>query len=208
MPEDDEERKETGRIEAFSDGVFAIAITLLILTIPVPPIGTAIRQYVLTQWPFFLAYVVSFLSILVMWANHHDLFTLIVRTDRRFLILNGILLMLITFLNYPTAVFAAALRANQSERFAAVFYVATLMLVTIVYDLVWIYASYKQRLLDKHCDPHVIERISREYRFGPLYYLIAFALAFWQPFVALGVTFALAVYFSIAARATSPHSSF
>src|SRR5579872_5987966 len=101
--------KATGRIEAFSDGVFAVAVTLLILTIQVPPANqTDIAGYVVHQWPFFLAYVVSFMSILVMWANHHGIFNLLVATDRVLVILNGVLLMLITFVNYPTAVIAAA----------------------------------------------------------------------------------------------------
>jgi uncharacterized membrane protein len=204
------EQKETSRVEAFSDGVFAVAVTLLILTIQVPPSGPnspKIPQYVVSQWPFFLAYAVSFLSILVMWANHHGIFNLVIRTDRVLILLNGVLLMLITFFDYPTAVVGAALRERASQQFAAMFYTGTLVVLTIVYQLFWRYIATHPRLVDQHVDPATIQRISREYRFGPVFYLIAFGLAYINALAGILATLLLAIYFGLTARIAPIHSS-
>src|SRR6202140_1196117 len=98
---------ETGRVEAFSDGVFAIAITLLILAVGIdkaPPgnLGT----YLVNLWPAYLAYAVSFVTIGIMWVNHHLLFQHFARFDRPMLLLNILLLMLIAFVPFPTRVAA------------------------------------------------------------------------------------------------------
>ena len=103
--------KETGRVEAFSDGVFAIAITLLILEIKVPKLPhesppAALAEALLALWPSFLAFLLSFFAILIMWINHHRLFELIRKTDSIFMMLNGFLLMLVTVVPFPTAVLA------------------------------------------------------------------------------------------------------
>jgi uncharacterized membrane protein len=196
-----QEQKETSRIEAFSDGVFAVAVTLLILTIQVPPPGPVnIPQFVLHQAPFFLAYLISFLSILVMWANHHGIFNLVARTDRGLTILNGVLLMFITFFDYPTAVVAAALREVRYQQFAAMFYTGTLLVVTIVYFIFWRYIAAHPRLLDRHVTPEMVEKITREYRFGPLFYLLAFAVSYFNALAGILITLALAVYFGVTAR--------
>src|SRR5579864_5093776 len=105
------EDKETARIEAFSDGVYAIAVTLLVLEIHVPKLDEVDKLGGLTaalmhQWPGYLSYVISFLSILIMWINHHKLFQLVRRRDHNLLVLNGLLLMGITLIPFPTAVLA------------------------------------------------------------------------------------------------------
>src|SRR5262245_58066326 len=102
-----DEVKETARIEAFSDGVFAIAITLLVLDMKVPgskdlPADVRLISVLGRQWPTYLAYVTSFLTILIMWVNHHRLFQHIKRTDNPFLMLNGLLLMGVTIVPFPT----------------------------------------------------------------------------------------------------------
>ena len=198
--EEREEKKETGRIEAFSDGVFAVAVTLLILTIRVPQGNENIPTHVLNQYPFFLAYLISFLSILVMWANHHGIFNLVARTDRVLTILNGVLLMFITFFDYPTAVVGAALTQHSSQQFAAMFYTGTLLVVTIVYFIFWRYIAAHPRLLDRHVTPEMVEKITREYRFGPLFYLVAFAASCFNALAGILITLALAVYFGVTAR--------
>jgi uncharacterized membrane protein len=206
--ETSQERKETSRIEAFSDGVFAVAVTLLILTIQVPGANqTDLPHYVLSQWPFFLAYLVSFLTILVMWANHHSIFNLVSGADRGLTMVNGVLLMVITFVNYPTAIVAAALREGRYEQFAVLFYTGTLLVVTIVYNLFWRYIARHPQLLDTHVEAQAVRRISREYRFGPLYYLIALVVAAFSPLASMAITFLLAVYFSLTARIGSIHAN-
>lgn len=208
------EQKETGRLEAFSDGVFAIAITLLILTIPPPPAGllphgaaSPIPGYISDHLPFFLAYIVSFMTILVMWANHHGILNLIVRADRVFLILNGVLLMCITFVNYPTAVVAVAIANGDrnGEQFAALFYTGTLIVIAISYNLLWRYASHRKRLLDDHVSPQMVAKITREYRFGPLFYLATFIAAYFNVFASLGLALALAMYFGLTGQSNPVH---
>jgi len=202
----EQELKETGRIEAFSDGVFAVAVTLLILTIRVPEgRDVNIPGAVLDQWPFFLAYLVSFVSILVMWTNHHGIFNLVVRTDRVLLILNGILLMLITFFDYPTAVLAAAISERNYQQFAAMFYTGTLLAVTIVYNIFWRYIAGHPRLIDVHVNLGTVEKTSREYRFGPLFYATAFVVAYFSPLAGVLITLLLAIYFAVTARIGSVH---
>src|SRR5713101_3913707 len=111
-PDGDEraaQEKETGRIEAFSDGVFAIAVTLLVLDLKVPhrdSVNSGLMNILVKQWPSFLAYLISFATILIMWVNHHNLFNKVKRTDTPFMFLNGFLLFLITFVPFPTGLLA------------------------------------------------------------------------------------------------------
>lgn len=191
------EIKETGRIEAFSDGVFAIAITLLVLEIHVPPpvAGQHAVSVVWGQWPSFAGYAISFLSILVMWINHHTIFELIRRTDRLFLFLNGLLLMLITFVNYPTALVATYLNQPAWETFAALFYNGTFIVTAIIFNILWLYASSHTRLLSRSAPPAKVRTITIQYRFGPIFYLAAFLLAFVSVPASLTTDLLLAIFF-------------
>ena len=95
---------ETARIEAFSDGVFAIAITLLVLDLKVPrglAEGRTLADALLAQWPAYLAFASSFMTILIMWVNHHRIFTLVGRSDERLIFYNGLLLMGVTVVPFP-----------------------------------------------------------------------------------------------------------
>lgn len=212
------EEKETGRLEAFSDGVFAIAITLLILTIPVRPVPavpavssdllqSTVLPDILAQWPSFLAYALSFVTILIMWINHHALFKLIRRSDHAFMMINGLLLMLITFVNYPTALLAetfkqsipngtSLLQGTLDQRAAALFYSGTFVVTAILYNVLWYYARHGSRLLARGHDRALVELITRQYRFGPLFYLVAFLFAFVSAPASIAVCMLLAVYFS------------
>ena len=213
MSENQNEEKETGRLEAFSDGVFAIAITLLILQIPLPDL-TKNEPNLLTQlgnqWATYLAYIVSFLTILIMWVNHHIIFRLIHRTDQLFLILNGLLLMVITFVNYPMAVLARSLQSpdrpglSSDQHTAALFYNGTFIVIAIIYNLLWRYASHNRRLLSKSADPLLVDSVNKQYRFGPLFYAAAFLLAILSVWGSLVLNLLLAVYFAFTGRAKSP----
>lgn len=194
-----EDEKETGRIEAFSDCVFSIAITLLILEIKVPPAadvqtyGTLLNA-LLRQWPSYLAYVLSFMSVLIMWMNHHKLFRHIHRSDHLFLVLNGLLLMAVTVVPFPTALLAAFITGAQGKTAAAV-YSGVFLIIAILFHAVWSYASYRNRLLARTHDVQSVAAISRQYRFGPLMYLIALLLAFVSVWASVGMCMALAVFF-------------
>ncbi|TML58662.1 MAG: DUF1211 domain-containing protein, partial [Actinobacteria bacterium] len=103
---------ETTRLETFSDGVFAIAITLLVLLFDVPDVsrGQSLAHALAHQWPSYASYAVSFVTIGIIWVNHHTLFRHIVRVDRVFLFINIGFLMTVAFLPYPTAVVARFIR--------------------------------------------------------------------------------------------------
>jgi uncharacterized membrane protein len=205
-PNQDESRdqRETGRLEAFSDGVFAIAITLLILQIPIPERSAHLFHDVAQSWPSFVAYALSFVVILIMWVNHHTVFRLIDRVDRRFLMLNGLLLMMITFVNYPTALVASYLTTAQ-ERAAILLYSGTFVIVALCFNAFWRYASYRGRLISPHAEPAVVAAVARAYRFGPLLYLVAFLIAFVNAPLSLMISGGLAIYYAVYGLRTDPH---
>src|SRR5258705_1411176 len=117
------------RLEAFSDGVFAIAITLLILEIRVPAARVAevgLQDALVEEWPSYIAFVLSFAVIGIMWANHHNIFCYIGRTSHNLLLLNLGLLFCVVFLPFPTAILAEYLPSREYRTIAAVIYAATL----------------------------------------------------------------------------------
>jgi len=192
--------KETGRVEAFSDGVFGIAMTLLVLDIKVPPPGNGtLAEALLKQWPAYFSYVTSFLTVLIMWMNHHKLFRHIHRINHPFLVLNGLLLMGVTLVPFPTALLAAYI-GHTGDRTAAAVYSGWFIVIAIFFNLVWRYASSRGRLLARNYDPAAVDAIARQYRFGPLFYVAAFALAFVNVAASVGLCFALAVYFAVPER--------
>ena len=142
---------ETTRLEAFSDGVFAIAITLLILEIKVPSEPETrdhgLWRALLERWPSYVGYVISFATIGIMWVNHHALFKYIRRVDRALLLANLLLLMTISFLPYPTAVLAEHLSDADSRTAAAVFYGGTLVVIAISFNVLWWAARGRHRLI-------------------------------------------------------------
>ena len=176
---------ETTRLEAFSDGVFAIAITLLIIEIKVPPPGTALGAELLGLWPSYLAYVVSFLVIGAIWINHHAMFKHIVRVDGMLLLLNVLHLMLIAFLPFPTAVLAEAFHRGTDEPIAAAFYGGILTVIGIFVNAMWRYAARGNRLISTHLTATKIRKINRHFLIGPSVYAIATAIALVFPWLAL-----------------------
>ena len=151
------EEKETGRVEAFSDGVFAIAITLLALNMKVPGradlagMHATLFDALLAQWPAYLAYLISFLTVLIMWVNHHRMFRNIRRTDHSFMMLNGLLLMWVTLVPFPTAMLAEYIN-HPYARVAAAVYSATFVLIGVTFTALWWYASSGNRLLATNHD--------------------------------------------------------
>ncbi len=158
----------TSRLETFSDGVFAIAATLLILDIQAS--GSPLSHQLLRIWPSYAAYAVSFITIGIMWINHHTVFSQIDRVDRTFLLINVIFLMLIAFVPFPTRLVAAHLRTEGTQA-AALAYGFTLTATAILYNALWFYASIGRRLLREDADPRVVSGISRSYLPGPFIYL-------------------------------------
>jgi uncharacterized membrane protein len=197
---------ETTRLEAFCDGVFAIAITLLVLEIRVPEPEAAHRAGGLLRalgglWPSFVGYAIGFLTIGIMWANHHAIFQCVRRSDRYFLLINVAFLMLISFLPFPTAVLAGYLDADFGERRTAVaLYGATVLAIALAYNALWWYAVRGGRLLAAEADPVAVRTISRRYAVGPLAYGIVFALAFAAPWASLAGHVVLAALYLLPER--------
>jgi TMEM175 potassium channel family protein len=190
---------ETARIEAFSDGVFAIAITLLVLDLKVPrELGQerTLEQALVAQWPAYVAFLSSFLTILIMWVNHHRMFTLIGRADDRLLFYNGLLLMGVTLVPFPTSLVAEYLR-HEGQRTAALIYNGTFIGLAICFNLLWRTAAVNNRLLHPHADPRKVQRIFDSYRFGPVGYIAAFVLAFVSVTASIALNLALAVYYAL-----------
>jgi uncharacterized membrane protein len=198
------DEKETARVEAFSDGVFAIAITLLILELKVPH-GLAageLRRALLDEWPSYGAYLVSFATIGIMWLNHHRLFALIRRVDHTLLILNGLLLLTISVVPFPTALVAEYL-ARDGSHLAAAVYSGWSIVIALAFNGLWRYAAAPARrpqLLRVSPDSPDVRAIHAAYRFGPLWYVLALALSFWSAALALAVCGALALFFALPSR--------
>jgi uncharacterized membrane protein len=192
---------ETGRIEAFSDGVFAIAITLLILEIKVPgQVGAENLGIVLLhEWPFFLAFVASFFTIGVMWMNHHRLFTLIEAADDTLLGLNLILLLGITWIPFPTALLATHLKVSGNDRVAAVIYSASFFALAIVFQVLWWYATHTPGVIPAEKEEEAA-RITKQYRWGPVFYFIAILIGLASGTAVLIWSALLAIYFALPPR--------
>jgi uncharacterized membrane protein len=192
------EAKETQRLEAFSDGIFAIAVTLLILEIRVPVVEgkDALWDSLRGLWPAYLAYATSFATILITWINHHAVFRLITRSDQTFMLLNGLLLAIITAVNFPTALLAEYL-GHDGDRLAAQVYTGTFVAMAFAFNVTWRYASARGRLLGAEADPGLVRAIHRRFRFGPLFYVVAFALAFINAELAFGCCILLAVVYAL-----------
>jgi len=131
--------EDTGRLEAFSDGVFAIAITLLVLEIAVPHVDASksLGDELLHLWPSYFGYGVSFITIGIMWANHHGVFRDIERYDHTLLVLNLLLLMGIGFVPFPTAVVAEYMREGEHQLEATLLYCSTFTAIAVVFNALW-----------------------------------------------------------------------
>lgn len=195
--------KETGRVEAFSDGVFAVAITLLVLNIKLPPSldDGHLWGELYVQLPTFFAFLTSFATIGIMWLNHHRLFTHIKRTDTGLLLLNLLLLLLIVFVPFPTALLAEQYAQFPGQHVAAVVYSGTYVILACCFNLLWRYASYHHRLLGKDVDARAVAAISRQYAYGPLIYLVIFGVAWFNTPATIILSFALALFFALPGRA-------
>src|SRR5215471_17659067 len=165
----------TNRLEALSDGVFAVAITLLVLNLQVPQI-TSVSELVPRLgglWPKLLSYALSFVLVGIYWVAHHNTFHYIQRSDRTLLWLNLLLLMCIVFLPFPTAL----LGQYPEERVSVIIYAGTLVITGMVLQALWWYATGSYRLVDRNIDPRLVQRATRRNLTGPLIYLLAIGIS-------------------------------
>ncbi len=189
----------TGRVEAFSDGVLAIAITLLVLDLRVPVRDTlqgTLAHALARNWPAFAAYVTSFLVIGIIWINHHAVFQLIGRVDRMLLFLNLILLMFVAAIPFTTSLLAEYLTAGRDARTAAVVYSGVMLAMAIAFSILYAWAATRPALLREGVDPVAARASIPRFSAGTVFYLATVAVALVSAPLCLAVHFVLAVYYS------------
>jgi uncharacterized membrane protein len=177
--------------------VFAIAITLLIIEIRVPHVGElgSLTEELVHLWPSYLGYAISFLVIGTVWANHHNRFRLISRSDHVLLFVNILFLMCVAFIPFPTALLSEYIRDEAHRTTAVAVYSGTLAVTAVFFTLLWLYAAGGYRLVDRSLDPSLMRAMTRRYVFGMLLYMLAFALAFLSPVASLALIVILALIF-------------
>jgi uncharacterized membrane protein len=192
--------KETGRLEAFSDGVFAIAITLLVLELKVPDLQSAssspaeLGKALLREWPSYVGLVTSFFTILIMWVHHHAILRNVCRTDAWLHFANGCLLLGITFVPYPTAVLASYLE-TPAAKMAAAFYAGTFVVIAVFFYLL-IRAAFRKPLLSPAASEEFINKTCHSYLFGPPAYLVATLAAILDVRLSLGICTILWIFWA------------
>ncbi len=185
----------TRRLEAFSDGVFAIAATLLILNVGITSLKPLDRELI-DIWPSYVAYAIAFVSIGVVWANHHTVIDQCKEVNRLFLMLNVIFLMVVAFFPFPTRLLAENL-TTSGARSAAIAYGATATLTAVMFNVIWAYASRGRRLLRDDAEQRVVDGITRSYLPGPAVYLAATLLALVNPLVSAGIYALIPVFYVV-----------
>jgi TMEM175 potassium channel family protein len=189
----------TGRLEAFSDGVFAVAATLLVLEFTVKH-GTKIGvgQQLLDLWPAYLAYVTSFVTIGIIWINHHHTVSLLGRIDRTMLFLNNLLLLTIVFLPFPTRLVAEDLHHGvppSDEKAAVLAYSATFVVMALLHLVWWSYARRNRRLIADTTPDSALRAVDRAYFPGVPMYGTVLVVAFFSPLAAVVLTLAIAAFY-------------
>jgi uncharacterized membrane protein len=187
------------RLEAFSDGVFAIAITLLVLELHVPaPDSGELGHELLAQWPSYAAYLITFITIGIIWINHHAAFSRLRAVDHSILMLNLLLLLTVSVLPFTTALMAEYLKEGEGERLAAGIYGASLLVMGGVFVLANRQILLRRpQLLKESIPPESARRILRFAALGQIPYVLAVALAVVSPYVTLAICALTAVYYSL-----------
>jgi uncharacterized membrane protein len=179
----------TSRTEAFSDGVFAIAATLLVLELKVPQVEPGgLANALLESWPSYATYVVSFLTIGIIWVNHHAVLDRTRNVTRPLLFMNLVFLMAVAAVPFPTALLADYLRAGHDESLAAAVYGGCMALMGLTFGIIWSYVVLSDNLLHEEVDPARARRSLLIFTAGTPLYVLAIGVS------VLSATFALIIY--------------
>jgi uncharacterized membrane protein len=189
---------DTDRLEAFSDGVFAVAITLLVLDLRDPGGHGDLTHRLLRLWPNYAAYAVSFLVIGIIWVNHHDTFARLRAVDRQLQFLNLLLLMTVAVIPFPTAVLAGHLRDGHDSHAAAVAYGAVMTLMGLAFTSLWVRAAGHPELLAAPHDVAYAKLRARRSAIGPCVYAAAALVGLLSAAASLALFAAVALYFALA----------
>ena len=185
-----------GRLNALIDGVFAIALTLLVLDLPKPVDSTPLVHVLLHQWPSYVAYLVSFVTIGILWIEHHGMMSAVRGIDRRFLERTPAFLLFISIIPWPTALAAEyADRGFTAARAVAVLYAATMLMMGLAFALGWRYLARHSELVVEGARP-AFSAGTRRALLGGLVYLLAIAFAFVEPMGSFAIDALVAVYFA------------
>ena len=192
----------TARMESFSDGVFAVAITLLSLTLVVPENSATLGHDLLAHWPQYAAYAVSFLTIGIIWINHHLALRRLARCDHALLMLNLLLLMVVCVLPFATELMAHYLKLGHGAPLATAVYSGAFSLMCIVFLVFnWFTLRRRAELLHVRLSEAETRLILRRAAMGVVPYLVATGLAFVSPYLTLAITGVIAVYYALPAAA-------
>jgi len=201
--------KQTGRLESFSDGVFAVAMTLLVFNLQVPHLPTgaisvpALGSALFKQWQSYLTFMTSFATILIMWASHHGIFKLVYRADTPFLFANGLLLLLVTVVPFSTSLVAQYFSTPAAALVCAV-YAGIFVVINVTYNLLWWTAARQRHLLYPTVTPRQVKRLTRHILLGLPAYGLANGLSFWNPYVSLGLCSCLWIFWAFTFYEGSP----
>jgi TMEM175 potassium channel family protein len=197
-------RWDTGRTEGFSDGVFAFAITLLVLDTGVPESGfDHLWRGIAHQWPSYLGYVTSFLTVGGIWLVHTGMFRRLQYANRRVMQVNLVLLMAVAFLPFPTGLVAQAIRHSSAERAAVIFYGGWLLVISLLYSALWATVVSDRSLLKPDVSEKEVDAIARATTPNLGFYLAVILLAFIAPQVAAFGYLVIAIVALLRARGDS-----
>ena len=196
------ESKDTGHLEAFSDGVFSIAITLLVLNLQIPKGITSLTDLLnrlQALWPNLMSYILSFVIIGIYWVAHHNMFHYIKRSNRMFLWINILLLMCVAFIPFPAGLLGQFSFVSQSSlaKVAEIIYACNLILTNLMLSLLWWYATSHHRLVDQDIDPHFVNTVNRRNMTAPVVYAASIGLSFLNVYLSLIVFFLFPLYYII-----------
>jgi uncharacterized membrane protein len=186
----------TNRLEAFSDGVFAVAITLLVLEINVPG-GENLWHQLKEEWPSFAAFAVSFWVIGIIWVNHHGVIDHLRRADRGVLYLNLLVLMTVVFIPFSTELFAVHLKSGADEKVAAIVYSSSFLAMGVSFGLLWTYVTSHREALGVSLTDEEVRSTRRSFLIGNPIYVLAFAMSFVSPAAVLAIVALVAFYYAI-----------
>jgi uncharacterized membrane protein len=186
-------------MEAFSDGVFAIAITLLVLDLAVPETGSGVGHALLDQWPLYTAYLVSFASVGAVWIAHSTITNHLERVDSVLLRLNLLLLFFVSVLPFPTKMLAEFMGDFGPERIAVTIYGLNLLAMSAMTSVVWRHAVSEGMLSSEHPEEEIKE-VTKKLTPGLGFYAVAIATGLLAPRVAVFLYLAIALYLLIPFR--------
>jgi TMEM175 potassium channel family protein len=189
----------TERLQTLADGIFAIALTLLVLSLPVPKGSRRLAHDLLAQWPFYAAYVVSFVTVAIVWINHHALMDGVVRADRTLMELNLLLMLFVALVPWPTGLLAEYLRDGGSSGAAAVTYGIVMMLMAASFTGIWLWLARTEDLAHPEMRPRIPLAIRRS-SVGPVVYLAGTLLALASAPFSFALYAAAAAFFALSGR--------